>query len=331
MQNRQWLINGNPRGRAIELSDFVESAVELAPLAAGQVRLRVDWLSFDPSQKAQLENVSGYARGNELGDVMYARGIGEVVESTVEAIPVGAKAMGHVGWQEYADLPAQAVEVVPDDEFLSARLGILGTTGLTAYFGLLRLGRPEPGDTVLVSGAAGAVGSVVGQLANIMGCHSIGIAGGAAKCQWLTGTLGLDAAIDYKAERVKHRLSELCPGGVNVFFDNVGGEVLNDVLARIATRARVVVCGGIARYEEAKPAGPTNYFNIVFRQAVMEGFLLSGYEREYPVARERLMGWIQSGQLKHREDVQHGFENIPATLTRLFTGANTGKQLLKLT
>jgi NADPH-dependent curcumin reductase CurA len=331
MQNRQWLINGNPRGRAIELNDFRESSVELGVLGEDQVRVRTEWLSFDPSQKAQLENVSGYAKGNELGDVMYARGIGEVVESTSADIAVGAKVMGHLGWQEFADLPGRVVEVVADDAFLSARLGILGTTGLTAYFGLLRIGKPEPGDTVLTSGAAGAVGSVVGQIARIMGCETIGIAGGAAKCEWLTGELGFDAAIDYKAERVKRRLSELCPGGVNVFFDNVGGEALNDALARIASHARIVICGGIARYEEAKPAGPTNYFNIVFRQAVMEGFLLSGYERDYEVARERLQGWIESGQILHREDVQQGFDNIPATLMRLFSGANMGKQLLKLT
>lgn len=331
MQNRQWLINGNPRGRAIELSDFIQSSVELGELGDGQVRVRVEWLSFDPSQKAQLENVSGYARGNEVGDVMYARGVGEVVETKDPSLAVGSKVIGHLGWQEYVDLAGRSLEVVPDDEFLTARLGILGTTGLTAYFGLVRLGRPEPGDTLLVSGAAGAVGSVVAQIGRIMGCRTIGVAGGAPKCDWLTGELGLEAAIDYKSERVKHRLSELCPGGVNVFFDNVGGEVLNDALARIATRARIVVCGGIARYEEAKPAGPSNYFNIVFRQAVMEGFLLSGYERDYELARERLKGWIQSGQILHREDVQEGFDNIPSTLMRLFSGANVGKQLLKLT
>jgi NADPH-dependent curcumin reductase CurA len=331
MQNRQWLINGNPRGRAIAMSDFLERSAELAPLGDGQVRVRVEWLSFDPSQKAQLENVSGYAKGHEVGDVMYARGIGEVIESKHAAVSVGAKVMGQLGWQEFADLPGRAVEVVPDDDFLTARLGVLGTTGLTAFFGLLRIGRPEPGDTVLVSGAAGAVGSVVGQIAKIMGCHVVGIAGGAAKCDWLTGELGFDAAIDYTSERIKHRLSELCPDGVNVFFDNVGGDALNDALTRIATHARIVVCGGIARYEEAKPSGPTNYFNIVFRQAVMEGFLLTGYEREYHVARERLAGWIGTGRLQHREDVQEGFENIPATLLRLFTGANLGKQLLKLT
>lgn len=330
MQNQQWLINGNPRGRAIELSDFVHHSVELPKLSAGQVRVKVECLSFDPSQKAQMENVTGYSKGAEVGGVMSARGIGEVVESNTPQIPVGSKVMGSVGWQEYADLAANSVQVLVNDGQLTAHLGILGTTGLTAYFGLLRVGRPEPGDTVVVSGAAGAVGSVVGQLAKINGCHTIGIAGGAEKCQWLTDELGYDSAIDYKAERVKSRLSDLCPGGVNVFFDNVGGVALNDVLARIASHARVVVCGGIARYEEAKPAGPTNYFNIVFRQAIMEGFLLSGYEREYAEAQQRMADWIKSGEIKYREDIQQGFESIPKTLLRLFSGANLGKQLLRL-
>lgn len=331
VQNQQWLINGNPRGRAIELSDFTHHSAELPQLAAGQVRVKVECLSFDPSQKAQLENVAGYSKGAEVGGIMSARGVGEVVESNASKVPVGSKVMGPVGWQEIADLDAKTIQVLPDDDQLNANLGILGTTGLTAYFGLLRVGRPEPGETVVVSGAAGAVGSVVGQLAKINGCHTVGIAGGAEKCQWLADELGYDSTIDYKSERIKTRLTELCPGGVNVFFDNVGGVALNDVLARIASHARIVVCGGIARYEEAKPAGPTNYFNIVFRQAIMEGFLLSGYEREYEVAKGRLADWIKSGEIKYREDVQQGFENIPKTLLRLFSGANFGKQLLTLT
>ena len=330
MQNQQWLINGNPRGRAIELSDFTQHSAEVPKLGAGQVRVKVECLSFDPSQKAQLENVAGYSRGAKVGGIMSARGIGEVIESTSERVSVGSKVMGPVGWQEIADLAVDTVQVLPNDDQLMANLGILGTTGLTAYFGLLRVGRPEPGDTVVVSGAAGAVGSVVGQLANISGCRTIGIAGGAEKCQWLSGELGYDATIDYKAERIKTQLTQLCPAGVNVFFDNVGGVALNDVLARIASHARIVVCGGIARYEEAKPAGPTNYFNIVFRQAIMEGFLLSGYEREYDEARGRLSDWIKSGEIKYREDIQQGFENIPKTLLRLFSGANFGKQLLRL-
>jgi len=223
------------------------------------------------------------------------------------------------------------VQVVLDDAHLTARLGPLGGTGLTAYFGLLRVGRPEPGDTVVVSGAAGAVGSMVGQLANIMGCHTVGIAGGPEKCDWLVDELGYDAAIDYKNEQVKARLREVCPNGINVFFDNVGGPILNDALACIAPHARVVICGGISRYEETTlPPGPPNYFNIVFRQATMAGFLLTGYEKEYPIAQARIMRWLETGRMVHKEDVQVGFENIPATLLRLFSGANCGKQLLQL-
>jgi len=329
--NRQWLINGNPRGRALEMTDFKYHESELAPLADGQVRVKVEHLSFEPSQKGQLEVIAGYSSGASVGDVMSARGIGEIVESRADGAEVGAKVLGLLGWQEYATVSAKSLEIVPDDKFLTARLGPLGSQGLTAYFGLLHVGKPRPGDMVVVSGAAGAVGSVVGQIAKISGCKTVGTAGGPEKCAWLKAEAGYDAAIDYKTDKVKAKLKEHCPDGINVFFDNVGGPVLNDVLARIAPRARVVICGGISRYEqETLPAGPANYFNVVFRQAIIEGFLLSGYEREHAVALDRLMGWIESGQLIYKEDIQEGFDNIPATLKRLFTGANFGKQLLRI-
>ena len=329
--NRQWLINGNPRGRALEVSDFVLNEAEIAPLEEGEVRVKVEILSFEPSQKGQLENIAGYSSGGVIGAVMTGRGIGEVVESRDPKIPEGSKVFGNVGWQEYANVTGRTLEVVPDDDLLLARLGPVGTTGLTAYFGLLKIGKPEPGDTVVVSGAAGAVGSMVGQIAKIAGCRTVGIAGGPEKCAWLVDEVGYDAAIDYKNENIKARLKDLCPDGVNVFFDNVGGTALNDVLARIASHARIVICGGISRYEqETLPAGPANYFNIVFRQATIQGFLLSGYESEYEQARARITQWIRSGQIVYKEDMQHGFENVPATLLRLFSGANFGKQLLKL-
>ena len=329
--NRQWLIDGNPRGRALVEDDFKRFDAPMQPLADGEVRVRVEFLSFDPSQKGQMENVSGYASGNDIGNVMTSGGLGEVVESRHVKVNVGDKVSGRVGWQEYAVLPGAAVQVVPNDEFLTARLGPLGGTGLTAYFGFFRVGRPEPGDTVVVSGAAGAVGSIVGQLAKVMGCRTVGIAGGAEKCAWLVDELGYDAAVDYKNDNVKRQLRELCPNGIDVFFDNVGGPILNDALACIAAHARVVICGGISRYEESSlPPGPPNYFNIVFRQATMEGFLLTGYEKDYPVAQQRIMDWIKAGKIVYREDIQEGFDNIPATLLRLFSGANFGKQLLKL-
>ena len=331
IRNRQWLITGNPRGRAVALSDFQLHEAKLEPVGDGEVRIKVEYLSFEPSQKGQLENISGYSSGNKLGDVMIGRGIGAVVESLDAKVPVGSKVFGSVGWQEYAVMPARSVEVVPDDDLLSARLGPIGTTGLTAYFGLLRIGRPEPGDMVVVSGAAGAVGSMVGPIAKIAGCDVVGIAGGAEKCAWLVDKIGYDGAIDYKSENIKSRLKELCPQGIDVFFDNVGGPALNLALARIATHARVVICGGISRYEqEILPPGPANYFNIVFREATIQGFRLDGFESEYDMARKRIIDWIRSGDIVYKEDLQQGFENIPATLLRIFSGANFGKQLLKL-
>ncbi len=329
--NRQWLINGNPRGRALALSDFKAREAELAPLSEGQVRVRVEYLSFDPSQKGQMENIAGYTSGAAVGQVMSARGIGEVVESRHATLSTGEKVAGAVGWQEYASLDGSSVQALADDDLLTAHLGPLGATGLTAYFGLLRIGQPEPGDTIVVSGAAGAVGSMVVQIGKILGGRVIGIAGGTEKCAWLVDELGCAAAIDYKSENIKRRLTELCPGGINLFFDNVGGAALNAALARIAYRARVVICGGISRYEQSTlPPGPANYFNIVFRQAVMEGFLLRGYEAEYGLARKRITEWIRTGKIIYREDMQHGFDNIPTTLLRLFSGKNFGKQLLQL-
>ena len=188
-----------------------------------------------------------------------------------------------------------------------------------------------PGDTVLVSGAAGATGSIVGQLAKLAGCRVVGIAGGAEKCAWLVNELGFDEAIDYKNDRVKAAIRAACPSGVNVFFDNVGGTILNDAFACIALNARVVICGGISRYEQAVlPAGPANYFNLVFQRSTMSGFLVTDYASEFPAARARLADWLQQGQLLYKEDVHSGFEQIPATLKRVFDGANFGKQLLKL-
>jgi NADPH-dependent curcumin reductase CurA len=330
MLNRQWLIDGQPRGRALVKSDFRQQSVELAPLDADRARVRVDVLGFDPSMKGQMENI-GYAAATSRGDVMGANGIGEVVESNDSGLKIGDQVIGRLGWQEYATVQARDVQTVPNDELLTARLGPLGGTGLTAYFGLLNHGRPQPGDTLVVSGAAGATGSIVGQLGRLAGCRVIGIAGGGEKCRWLVDELNYDDAIDYKNESVKLRLKELCQDGVDVFFDNVGGSILNDVLARIALNARVVICGGISRYEaEDLPPGPANYMNLVFKRATMAGFLVTDYASEFSNAQRRLEAWLRSGQLLHREDVQQGFENIPATLLRLFSGQNFGKQLLRL-
>ena len=210
-------------------------------------------------------------------------------------------------------------------------LGVLGVTGLTAYWGLLDLGEPKEGETVLVSGAAGATGSVAGQIARIKGCRVVGIAGGDEKCTWLKEVARFDDVIDYKSENVDARIGELCPNRVDVFFDNVGGDILEAALNHINMRARVVLCGGISAYNatEVQP-GPSNLMNLVIMRARMEGFIVLDYMDRVAEAAADLVGWIQSGELVHREDIQEGFENIPDTLNRLFTGKNIGKQLLKL-
>jgi len=254
-----------------------------------------------------------------------------VVASNASNLAPGDKVTGMLGWQDYATLPAKELTKVADDELLTANLGVLGGTGMTAFFGLNKIGKPFPGDTVVITGAAGATGSVVGQIGKIAGCRVIGIAGGDAKRRWLVEELGFDAAVDYKSEDVRRRIAELAPGGIDVLWDNVGGPVFNDLLGQIAMHARVVVCGGISRYEQGSmPAGPENYFNLIFKRARMEGLIVLDYAAEFAWARGRLGGWIREGRIRFKEDVQEGLKNAPRTLARLFKGENFGKQLLKV-
>ncbi|HSU90773.1 MAG TPA: NADP-dependent oxidoreductase, partial [Sporolactobacillaceae bacterium] len=223
--------------------------------------------------------------------------------------------------------------VLPKGMPLTWPLGVCGITGLTAYFGLLDLGKPKAGETVVVSGAAGATGSVSGMIAKIKGCRVVGIAGGREKCEWLTKVAGFDAAIDYKNEKVGEALTRHCPNGIDVYFDNVGGEILDDALARLAHGARVVVCGAISQYNDfgsKAPTGPKNYFNLIMRGARMEGFLVFHFLQRYPEAIADMFKWYAEGKLKNQVDMAHGLENAPKTIIRLFTGANFGKQLLKL-
>ncbi|MBI1250885.1 MAG: zinc-binding dehydrogenase [Alphaproteobacteria bacterium] len=332
MENRQWLINDRPTGRPLKDTDFKLVDGEARAPEAGEVLVRTLYLGFDPAQKGWMENIGGYVAPTEIGEVMRGSGIGEVVESKSSAFKAGDKVSGMLRWQEYATLPAAELQKLEDDELLTANLGAMGTTGMTAYFGLLKHGRPKPGDTVVVSGAAGATGSMVGQIAKIAGCKVIGIAGGDAKCAWLIDELGYDAAIDYKNENdLRGKLRALAPRGVDVIYDNVGGRILNDMLSCLAMHGRVVICGGISRYELGKmPAGPENYFNLIFMRGTMEGFIVLDYIPEYPVARARMRQWIREGRIKFKEDIQNGLENAPRTLMRLFQGENFGKQMLKL-
>ncbi|NWG52857.1 MAG: NADP-dependent oxidoreductase [Hydrogenophilaceae bacterium] len=336
MNNRRWLIAANPLGRALQASDFRFDEGEAPAPGPGAFLVRVSMLSFDPALKSYMENIAGYAAATEIGGVMLGEGAGEVVASNHPEFPVGARVKGAFGWQEYAVSNGAGVARIAEAVRDEAALGVLGVTGKTAYCGLVEAGRPKPGDVLVVSGAAGATGSIVGQIGKIAGCRVIGIAGGGEKCKRLVDEFGFDAAIDYKNEKARKRLRELAPGGVDVFFDNVGGEILNDVLARLAHGARVVICGAISRYNfdprdpAQMPEGPRNYFNLVHAHATMQGFILHHYERFHQIAEARLSSWLEQGRLKPAVDVLDGLEAAPQALMRLFTGGNFGKQLVRI-
>jgi len=238
--------------------------------------------------------------------------------------------VGMLGVQQYAVAKGKGLtKVDPGLAPLPVYLGTLGMPGMTAYFGLLEVGKPKAGDTVVVSGAAGAVGQVVGQIAKIKGCHVVGIAGGADKCAYLR-SIGFDAAIDYKHEDLKAALKQHCPKGVDVYFDNVGGEILDAVLTQLAMHARIVICGAISQYNEAKMKGPSNYMSLLVNRASMTGMVVFDYASRYAEAAREMAGWMAAGKLKTREDVVEGLETFPETLLKLFKGENTGKLVLKV-
>jgi len=265
--------------------------------------------------------------------VMRGVSVGQVIESNHPEYKPGDFVSGMLGWQEYATAGRGAmVSRLPQGATLTQPLSVLGITGITAYFGLLDVGKPQAGETVVVSGAAGATGSVAGQIAKLKGCRVVGIAGGAAKCRWLVEQAHFDAAIDYRNEDVGKRLRALCPDGVDVFFDNVGGATLDAVLEQIRLRARIVLCGAISGYNaEERPPGPRNYVNLVMQRGRMEGFIVIDYLPRSADAIKDLSTWLKEGRIAYQEDIQEGFENAPRTFLRLFQSENVGKQLLKLT
>lgn len=301
----------------------------------GEALVRVVWLGFDPTQRGWLNAGANYMDPVPLGAVMRAGGVGRVVASRNADYAVGDWVCGLVGWQDYAIASGQGLlglNVVPPGVDPKAMLGIFGATGLTAYFGMVDIGKPTAGDTVLVSGAAGATGSIAGQIAKALGCTVIGIAGGPAKCTWVTEVAGFDACIDYKTDDVEARLRELAPHGIHVFFDNVGGAILDAGLANIAERARVVLCGAISSGYEAgePPPGPRNYMRLAIKRARMEGFIFLDYLDRFPEAFGRLHEWMTDGDIVYAEDIREGFELAPAMLRGLFEGRNLGKQLLQI-
>ncbi len=299
----------------------------------GEIRVQVDYLSVDPAMRSWMNAGRSYVPPVEIGEVMRAGGIGRVIDSRRPDYAAGDVVYGVFGVQRYALSDGRGVTRV-DTTVAPApvHLGVLGVGGLTAYFGLLDIGRPEPGQTVVVSGAAGSVGSIAGQIARIKGCRVVGIAGGPDKCGWLVDELGFDGAIDYKAGDVRQQLRQQAPDGIDVFFDNVGGELLDAALARLARGARVVICGAVSQYNaEERPIGPANYMQLLVARASMTGFVVFDYADRYPEGISQLARWRQSGELRSREDVVHGdVDRFPEVLLRLFEGGNTGKLVLAL-
>ncbi len=329
--NRQWRLAARPNG--LPVIDDWEFRTEAVPEPAdGQMVVRVLLISLDPAMRGWMNDRRSYLPPVGIGEVMRAGGAGRVIASRHPGFSAGDHVTGTFGVQEYAVSDGTGVtRVAVDTAPLTKYLSVLGMPGMTAYFGLLEIGRPAPGDTVVVSAAAGAVGQAVGQIAKIKGCRVVGIAGGADKCRFIVDDLGYDAAIDYKNEDVRTALREQCPKRVNVYFDNVGGEILDAVLATLARHARIVICGSISQYNNQGPMrGPANYMALLVDRARMEGFLVFDYAARYAEAATEMAGWMAAGQLRSVEDVVTGIEHFPETLLRLYRGENFGKLILSV-
>jgi NADPH-dependent curcumin reductase CurA len=330
--NRQFLLNARPVGEVKE-TDLRYHEEPVPAIKAGEILVKLEYLAVEPAMRGWMEDRKSYVEPLKIGELMRAYGVGSVVESNNSTYPVGMRLGGMFGMQTYAVTDGSGFPLSPLNDAIdpATHLSVLALTGLTAYCGMKAIGQPKAGETVFVSGAAGATGSVAGQLAKLAGCRVIGTAGSAEKCEWLTGELGFDAAINYKTEDVAARLRELCPGGLDIYWDNVGGEILDIALNNLAKQARIVLCGGISRYNATGPLpGPENYFNLIFSNGSMTGFVLSDYVHLFPEAVAKLSEYLLSGQLKHAEDILDGFEQTPRAIIRLFRGENTGKQMVRV-
>ena len=332
--NRQWVLSKRPSGM-VGPDNFELRESEVAELEDGEFLVRNLYLSLDPAMRGWMTDLPSYIPPVGLGEVMRGGCVGDVVESRSEKFKEGERVLGGFGWQDYTVTdgggPIPATKI-PDGVPPTLPLSALGLTSLTAYFGLKEIGQPQEGDTVVVSGAAGATGSAVGQIAKQWGCRTVGIAGGPEKCAVVKEEFGFDEAIDYKAGDVSGALRKACPKGLNVYFDNVGGEILEAALANLAMHARVVICGSISTYNEMEelPPGPRNYMNLLVKRSRMEGFLVFDFVDRFDEAFADLGKWLMEGSFRYREDIRDGLENAPAALTDLFTGGNTGKLLVKI-
>jgi NADPH-dependent curcumin reductase len=329
--NHQYRLAARPVGLP-KPSDWEYAEAPVPQPGEGEVLVKILYVSLDPAMRGWMNDTRSYIPPVGIGEVMRALAAGEVIASNHPEVAVGDHVTGLLGVQEYVVAHGNAVIKVDTSLApLQVYLGTLGMPGMTSYFGLLDIGQPKEGETVVVSGAAGAVGGVVGQLAKLKGCDVVGIAGGAEKCRYVVEELGFDSAIDYKSEDVLAALGERCPKGIDVYFDNVGGEILDAALANLARNARVIICGAISQYNATGAmTGPSNYLALLVNHASMTGFVVSDYGARYAEGAQEMGGWLASGKLKTREDIAEGLENFPDTLLRLFKGENTGKLVLKV-
>lgn len=334
--NHQIRLAARPVGLPKD-SDWSFTEEPVAAPAEGGVLVRTTFLSLDPAMRGWMNEGKSYIPPVGIGEVMRAGGIGEVVASRHPAFAVGDQVSAGLGVQEYCLIPGDQIKrsgLVKIDTRLGSPtqwLNVLGMPGMTGYFGLMDVGQPKPGETVVVSGAAGAVGQTVGQLAKIKGCRVVGIAGGPDKCRWVVEELGFDACIDYKSGSVRDGLKQHCPDGIDIYFDNVGGDILDTVLTRINRKARIVICGAISQYNNTTPVqGPKNYLSLLVNRARMEGIVVFDYADRYPLAVAEMAGYLKDGRMKSKEDVVDGLANFPSALLKLFSGQNFGKLVLAL-
>ncbi len=330
MKNTQVILSARPQGM-VKSSDFDIQTNPLEEVKEGELLIEIEYISLDPAMRGWMNEGTTYIKGVELGAVMRAFSAGKILESKNRDYKVGEYVSGLLGAQTYAVSNGQGLSRCDIEKGpLSWHLGILGMPGMTAFFGLKERGQPQAGETVFVSGAAGIVGSTVGQIAKVLGCKVVGTAGSDAKCRFLLEECGFDAAINYKTEDVDQKLKEYCPEGVSVFYDNVGGPLLDTVLANLARGARVVICGAISQYNQASFYGPKNYMKIVSARGILTGIIVFDFIKEYPRAVDQLSEWLNAGKMKTKEQIIDGIEQFPVALQKLFTGDNFGKLLIRV-
>lgn len=328
--NTRISMRSRPQGQ-VRPENFAIDQAPIPALKDGEILLRVNYLSVDPYMRLRMDAGRSYWPALEVGETMPGHTVAEVIDSRSPAVKTGQHVVARSGWQTYPVVAADTVRIIDGSLGpMSTALSVLGMPGVTAHYGLMRLGQPKPGETVVVSAAAGAVGSVVGQIAKIKGCRAVGIAGGAAKCRYVVEELGFDACIDYRAGDFEARLEAATPKRVDIDFENVGGAVMDAVLGRLNDYARIALCGAISHYNDARSFGITRIRDLLVNRASLQGFIISEHPEYWDGALAELADWVRSGRIKYREDFTDGIESAPAAFIRLLTSANLGKQLVRV-